>query len=488
MKDTILHLFIPPQKYVLEGFSAGILSIASYIKQKHPDVSVRIHDLSHTSKEEVMNYLRKTELNKSQSLHFTGITTTTATYQSALDLAKKIKDVNESSIVIFGGHHAKSQADIILKRHIDIDVIVKGEGEKSISYLIEKYPNLKDVPGISYKEVNRIRTNSELPPLSVSELDTIPFNVNDINLQSPLGKFDHITYVSARGCPLKCHFCAVSNERIRSKSINKVIEDLKYLVLEKGYKRIAIEDNFFAQSPKRTIELCNAIVYERQNNSEFNFTWDCQTRVESVLKPEVVTAMKNAGCEAVYLGVENFDSKLLKYLGKTTDSIRYLKNTRRAVELLTSAGIDCYINLQIGLPGESKEEKRRNLEGIKALGEIANKNNKNITVFPMLAVVYPGTYLFNELMKNGVPSSIFEDYTQWEEKHEDMQQFLSDHFAHGTGGLPTGLFDNIEQIRNLEFDKALSKAFRIAQYIDDLKKIPHVSVFDYSSFIVTPSK
>jgi anaerobic magnesium-protoporphyrin IX monomethyl ester cyclase len=488
MMNRVLHLFIPPQKYVLEGFSAGIQSIASYMKVKHPDLSVRIHDLSHKAKEEVTGYLRTTEITGSQYLHFAGISTTTATYQAALDLSRKIKRINKKTIVIMGGHHVNSQEDVILGLHTEVDIIVRGEGELPLAQLIENYPNLKEVQGITYRVSGQPKNNPAPPLLTGAELDALPFDINEVRLQSPLGKFDHITYVSARGCPLKCHFCAVSNERIRSKSINKVIEDLKYLVLKKGYKKIAIEDNFFAQSPKRTIDLCNAIVKGHQQNSDFRFTWDCQTRVESVLKREIVSAMKKAGCEAVYLGIENFDSRLLKYLGKTGDPIVYLENTRKAVGLLTVEGIDCYINLQIGLPGEGREEKQRNLDGMKALGEIAHKNKKTITVFPMLAVVYPGTYLFKELVKNGVSASVFEDYTLWEEQHEEMQHFLSDHFAHGTGGLPTGLFDNIEQIKNLDFDKALLKAFRIVRYIDDLKKIPHVSVFDYSSFIVTPSK
>jgi hypothetical protein len=488
MKDKVLHLFIPPQKYVIEGFSAGIQSIASYMKVKHPDLSVRIHDLSHTAKEEVTGYLRTTKIAGSQYLHFAGISTTTATYQAAIDLSRKIKRINKKTIVIMGGHHVNSQEEVILGQHTEVDIIVRGEGELPLAQLVKNYPKLKEVQGITYRVSGQPKHNPAPPLLTGTELDALPFDINEIRLQSPLGKFDHITYVSARGCPLKCHFCAVSNERIRSKSINKVIEDLKYLVLKKGFKKIAIEDNFFARSPKRTIELCNAIVKGHQQNPDFRFTWDCQTRVESVLKPEIVSSMKKAGCEAVYLGVENFDSGLLKYLGKTTDPLKYLENTRRAIDLLTSSGIECYVNLQIGLPDERKEEKQRNLEGIRTLGEIAYKNKKAITVFPMLAVVYPGTYLFNELIEKGVPASVFEDYTPWEEQHEEMQHFLSDHFAHGTGGLPTGLFDNIEQIKNLDFDKALSKAFRIVRYIEDLKKIPHVSVFDYSGFIVTPSK
>lgn len=478
-----LHLFVPAQRGLLEGFSSGIISIASYLKRHiNGNVGIEIHDLSHFSSNVVSNYLKKVFYDQ-EDLVFAGITTTTATYQSALDLARKIKAINKNTVVIFGGHHAQVQDKIVLRWHPEVDLIIRGEGEIPILRLIQEYPNLEAVPGLSYRDGSYIHSNPSPPFLAQEELDQIDVITETNGIQSPLGKFDHITYVSARGCPLRCAFCAVANERIRSKSIPAIIRDLKDMVLERGYRKIAIENNFFAQSPKHTMELCNAIVQVRKEEPNFEFSWDCQTRVESLISQELVAAMRDAGCDAVYLGVENFDPTLLRYLGKTQNPTRYLELTERAANLLFDHGIGCFINLQIGLPSETGIHKHSNIEALKRLARVAALKDGELVIFPMLAVVYPGTAHFYDLVQSGVPESIFEIYTAWEERHQDMRDFLANHFAHGTGGIPIGMLD-VEALKTLEVSLLDERIFWITNYLNDLCHVSHATVFDYSPYLV----
>src|SRR5207253_1270066 len=85
---------------------------------------------------------------------------------------------------------------------------------------------------------------------------------------------------------------------------------------------IAIEDNFFAHSRSRTLELCEAL---QALQSSCPFTWDCQTRVESLCREGVPQAMAGAGCEAVYIGVEAFAPEHLWYLRKTNHPGTYIR-------------------------------------------------------------------------------------------------------------------------------------------------------------------
>jgi anaerobic magnesium-protoporphyrin IX monomethyl ester cyclase len=478
-----LHLFIPPQRYVLEGISSGIISIASYVRQKASDVIVRIHDLSHATDYELDSYF-KDNFPLSERF-FAGITTTTATYQSSLRLARKIKEISRDTIVVFGGHHIMGQNTIILEHHPEVDIVVKGEGEKTMLNLLQQHPNLHNVPGITFRDNGTIKSTPIPTFLSQEELDNINVSIDELSILSPLGKFDYVTYVSARGCTLKCSFCAVSNEKVRSKSIKAVIRHLKYLVLMKGFKRIAIDDNFFAQSYKRTSELCNAIIEAKKNEPTFDFTWNCQTRVESLAKTELASMMRSAGCEAVYLGIENFDPYLLTYLGKTRNPSKYIEQTEKVVKSLLEQGIKCYINLQIGLPEEDELKKKNNILGLKRLSAIAKQKKGELVIFPMLGVVYPGTALFYDLVKRGISPLIFEQYTLWEESHKEMQQFLSCHFAHGTGGLPIGMLNN-NKLKDNKFSIIEDRIFWIINYLDDLNKIPNAEVFDYSKYVVLP--
>ena len=75
-----------------------------------------------------------------------------------------------------------------------------------------------------------------------SELDQIGPAFSDNSLRSAAGKFGHVTYVSARGCPLTCSFCVVRASPIRAKSIQTVVNDIRYLVADLGYRALAIEE------------------------------------------------------------------------------------------------------------------------------------------------------------------------------------------------------------------------------------------------------
>jgi hypothetical protein len=109
------------------------------------------------------------------------------------------------------------------------------------------------------------------------------------------------------------------------------------------------------------MDLCTALERMQQTVS---FRWDCQTRVESLARPGVIDAIARAGCDAVYVGVEALDADTLIYLGKTDRPDRYVDTLFTVVvpQLLASS-INCYINLQYGVVGDtsSKRERRQHI-------------------------------------------------------------------------------------------------------------------------------
>ena len=122
------------------------------------------------------------------------------------------------------------------------------------------------------------------------------------------------------------------------------------------------------------------------------FKWDCQTRVESLKSPEIIKAMEKAGCYAAYLGVEALNYEHLIYLGKTKNPDRYLELLFDIViPNMLNSNVDCYINLQLGIPGSNGSHHKQTMESLQIVGAMAKKKGKHITVFPQLHVVYPGT-------------------------------------------------------------------------------------------------
>jgi B12 binding domain/Radical SAM superfamily len=483
MASTQLILVHPPQIGLLEGFSSGLVALANYTARRQPSVDVHVLDLGLSSPGEVGDRVRDAVDAASGSL-FVGISTTTASYQSALAVARAFKMLSPWCVVVLGGHHASAQDEVIMRTQPSVDCVVRGEGEIALDMLLRHYPDLTSVPNLTYRSGLSAVRNPEAPLLSTAELDRLPATYSGWGAHSAPGKFDHITYVSARGCPLRCAFCAVANQVIRNKSVAGVIDDLRYLVGELGHKRIAIEDNFFAHSPKRTLELCEALA---SLQDEMPFRWDCQTRVESCQRTDLLEAMEHAGCDAVYLGVEAFDPEHLLYLRKTSSPGSYLKLlSDRVVPWLLDSRMSCYLNLQLGLPSEGPSHRENTLRQLQTLGRLAAQRAREIVVFPQLHVVYPGTRHFQEAIMEGRfgdgSEDVFERFTAWETRQQPVLRWLGEHFAHGTGGIPEGIL-RTDLLRRGGFEIDSDAVLHVANHLNEIETIEGVSVFKYRRYL-----
>ena len=482
---------MPPQAGLLGGFATGLISIANFIKPRLGSIQVQLLDLSNDSVASLHSTILRKGICFAKNT-IVGITTTTASYQAALAVASVFKNLTLPGVeftVILGGHHASADAETVLRTHHNtIDYIVVGEGEVPMVEFLRAFPNVCSTPGLAFLHKGAFHQN--LPPglLNEKELDSIPMIAGDRGFIDTPGKFDHVTYVSARGCPLKCAFCSVSNQRIRAKSVARVVAEIRQLV-DLGYSAIAIEDNFFAHTPQRTIELCEALTKLRR--SGVKFTWDCQTRVESMDRPGLVELMQRAGCEAVYLGVESLNDDQLGYLNKAPNPERYLERLRRrVVPSLLNSEIKCYINLQFGLPHETSEHHAKTKRILGEMGKAAVQRGKSITIFPQLHVVYPGTGHFEAGCRNGqFPRDICEAFTAWEAEQSPVLNWLGKHFAHGTGGIPVGILKP-EPLQSGAFSDAVeatidaAAVMRIDNILTDIEGLEGIEVFKYGKYLV----
>jgi len=476
-----LFLIAPPQRGLLEGFASGLISLANFVQIHEPETDIRLLDFSQADPLDIDCELRTAFTTAGEAL--VGITATTASYYNAILAARACKRLRPDIPVVLGGHHATSQDDVILRRHPEVDIVVCGEGERAILGLLRSFPELSGVPGISYRSPFGVQRNPPAPLLETAALDEISPFFRQERLHAPPGKFDHATYVSARGCPLRCAFCCVGNSRIRAKSVAAIVSDLRYLIGARGYQRLAIEDNFFAHSASRTIELCAALEKLQQ---EHRFSWDCQTRVESLRDRAVIAAMEQAGCEAVYIGVEALTPRGLAYLGKTAQPAKYLDMLLGDVlPRMMRSRIGTYINLQFGLPGGVEDAESQRV--LATIAGIAAAAGRTVTVFPQLHVVYPGTSHFRMYLEQGLfgsdGSAVFEAFTAWEAAQEPILNWLGEHFAHGVGGIPIGILSE-EALRAGRFEIDRESVARIDRCLRTIGTLPGISVFRYAPYLV----
>lgn len=480
-----LILVHPPQRGLLNGFPNGIVALANFIALREPDAVIAMVDLA-TAKSEQLGDIVRRELAGKRSRPIIGISTTTASYRAALEVAAAFRAVAADAMIVMGGHHASPQHEVILRRHPNVvDVVVRGEGEYPLLELV-RGADPWQVPGCSSLRDGKVHANPLPEPLSQAELDAIPLGVSQALQGSTSGKFDHYTYVSARGCPLRCAFCAVAGQTVRSKSVDRVIADLRTLVEGCGEYSISIEDNFFAQNKVRTISLLKEVAL-LQRKLERPFRWDCQTRVESMASADVQNIFADALCESVYLGVESFSVQELLYLKKSANPERYVDLAFKVCSDLLRQPYNTFINIQVGLPGEDDGMRENRYAHLYKLGQVAESLGRQITIFPQLSVVYPGTAHFANALRQGTfgpaGDEVFELFCEWETHEESICRFLGENFAHGLGGIPLGILDT-EQLRSDSMFSVIDdEVARLRAHIERLAGIPGIKIFRFSEHL-----
>jgi len=483
--EKTLILVNPPQQGLLEGFSNGLYAIKSYLYKYLPSLNVQMLDLGAVFTPDIEQVIKSNIIAPNKIL-FVGITTTTASYQNALATARLFKKLFPKCITLLGGHHAANQAELVLG-HKEVDYVVVGEGEIALTELIRSYPDITEtIPNLCYKNNGTIISDPpKAPLLDQRVLEEIPFIFPERNQSHTPGKFGYTTYVSSRGCTFNCGFCSVGNGGVRAKSVSKALSEITYMVRELGYHKISIEDNFFNHSPERTLKLCDGLACLK---NEVDFSWDCQTRLESLLDNNVIASMDNAGCDGVYVGVEALHESLLFFLGKTAHPQEYLNNlTEFVIPNLLCTHIRPYINLQFGIPNETESEVEESICLLKHLGSMAAAAGKVITIYPQLYVLYPGTKHFKKAIEENrygnITSKLFESFTPWELDQKPVLNWLGEHFAHGAGGFPEGIIclDTLRESGQFRID--INSVLDIMRYLERIEEIAGIKVFKYKQYL-----
>jgi radical SAM superfamily enzyme YgiQ (UPF0313 family) len=367
----------------------GILYLATTLQMNGIDVSVLDQPAKGFTVKETVNWVRK------EGPDLLGFTTCSSSSRSAAVISKKVKEENPNRIIIFGGHHATSNPDRILRKYPSVDVIVKGEGEYTVVDLVDaltKRSSLKAVQGITYRNGDTIVSTPDRP--LIEDLDALPFpdrGLLDVEYYSMIGgaqiatqKFTSI--LSSRGCAFRCRFCSAqkfARNIWRPRSVANIIDELCYLSSE-GFKQFIFVDDNFTLNQKRVITLCQSIRKEH-----LDIEWFCEGRVDNS-SYTMMKALSSAGCKVIFLGIESANQRILNYYNKQITP----HQSKLAVNTARKAGIDAIIGAFIlGAPNETREEIQNTLEFAKQLP----------IDFPRFNILgaYPGTDIWDELKMTG---------------------------------------------------------------------------------------
>lgn len=347
-----------------------------------------------------------------------GISGLITEYRQIEWLSKLLKEHHRCCPIVLGGGLASSMPEIVLDR-AGIDVAVIGEGEDTIRELVaafERNGELGRVEGIAFKQNGKTVITNPRPP--IFNLDTLPFPA--YNLFSPElyahGEklaFDFparsLNIITSRGCPYRCVYCehSIFGYAFRQRSAANVIAEMRFLKREFDIDGIVFSDDTFILNKKWVHEFCETLIQERPP-----IPWVCNGRV-NLIDRELVLKMREAGCQAIFFGIESGSQRILDAMQKKVT----VKQAEQAVEICRKAGLQVGAYFMIGMMGETPETVKETVNFCKSL---------RLNVLFSYTTPLPKTSLYDQATRAGKIENLETLLEKWDIWQDDLLVNLTD--------------------------------------------------------------
>lgn len=283
----------------------------------------------------------------------------TYTAKRSYEIAEKFR--TKGAKVILGGYHVSLIPE---EAQEYADCIITGNAEMVWSKVIEDYCNGK----------LKKRYDGETAYLQ-AEPDKSIFRGK---------KYIPVSLVeTGRGCCNSCEFCAIAGYykyHYHPRPHEDILRDIKN---SKHKYHFLVDDNLVADR-ENAMELFKKL-------KPLKIKWAGQGTLNMAKDIELLTAMKESGCEIILIGFESLNTGNLKQMNKRINIM--VDERDELVRRIHRAGIGIYATFVFGYDNDT-------LETIKEAVEFSKKHNFYTAAFNHL-LPFPGTKLYERLKKNG---------------------------------------------------------------------------------------
>jgi anaerobic magnesium-protoporphyrin IX monomethyl ester cyclase len=336
-----------------------------------------------------------------------------------MHIARQIKQKDPKIKIILGGLYVS--AALISKDLLDnnsIDFIVRGEGEETLSELIEAIEkNKKSCPkGVLMRNMGGIVYGGDRE--LIKNLDSLPFpDLSDFDY-SLYDEINRIETYSSRGCVKNCIFCNETTfwKRYRYRTGKRIFGEIEYHLRKR--RKIGISTNHLMQSlPYRLTQwlpfketeifnklknsavfskireliisskisyvntvyfndsLCNGNLRELESfcdcviQSYLNKEWEGLAVIRPDMTPQFLKKLKKSGCYSLGYGLESGSQKVLDSIRKNIT----IADAERVIRETHDAGIGVVVNFMMGFPGEDNADFKESIQFLR-------RNAKYITL------------------------------------------------------------------------------------------------------------
>ncbi|MBF0540422.1 MAG: B12-binding domain-containing radical SAM protein [Nitrospirae bacterium] len=275
--------------------------------------------------------------------------------KKVLEVLSKCKKINPAIKVVLGGaefmQSSKEQSINLMAENSSIDFIVLSEGEITFFELIESFldkdaKQLSDINGLIYKKDNHIPISN--PPrenmLNINDIPS-PYLNGTVDLNSLRNEL--IAIETQRGCPYGCAYCNYTkgSTKIRLFETDRVLKELE-LIIQHQPRQIFLMDPTFNSIKKRSKGILEAIKIMREK-------YKSKTTISTEMFPEnldeeLIVLCKDAGMNYLQIGIQTFNEKALKLMGRTRNEAKL----RSLISFALKQGLNIAPQIIYGLPGD----------------------------------------------------------------------------------------------------------------------------------------
>jgi magnesium-protoporphyrin IX monomethyl ester (oxidative) cyclase len=313
-----------------------------------------------------------------------GLSSLTPTIRLAYKAAKAVKAVDEDIKVVVGGVHATFMWREVLEECPYVDYVVLGEGEETMSQLIEaleKEARPRGISGIALRnESGEAVMTGPWRPVDLERLPPPARHLLPMDRYTVFDKPVRVVHIMAsRGCPYGCIFCATSyyfGRRVRFRRVEQVLDEMAECTDKYKTKTFAFTDDELTIN-RRWFDSFLKGLRERG----LDIRWTCGSRVDSV-DERLLARMFSSGCTTIYFGVESGSQETIDKIGKRID----LRQAEKVFEAIRKVGGSAVATFILGFPWETVDDMKKTIK-------FALKLDPDYAQFTY-ATPYPGTPLY----------------------------------------------------------------------------------------------
>lgn len=319
-------------------------------------------------------------------------------------IASKIKAMFPNVIIFYGGVHPTYFYRELLQSDPWVDFIIRGEGEATVTNLINAIATQKSteaIAGIAF------RVNGNLvatpPAITINNLDDyrIGWELIDFKNYSYWGKKRAVVIQFSRGCPHLCTYCGQKGfwTKWRHRDPQKLADEIEYLNKVHGVEVFNFADENPSSGRKAWQAFLEAIIAKN-----LDITLVGSTRADDIVRDkDILHLYKKAGFERFLLGMENTDATTLEKIKKgATKAI-----DKEAIQLLRAHNILSMASYVVGFSDDTDADL---WHGLKQLIEYDPDQ-----IQALYAVPHRWTPFFTDVKDRII---VQDDFRKWDYKHQ----------------------------------------------------------------------